>query len=105
MYPPILAGDFNLGTTAISERLSGGFSRFSVLHWSPEVMGVLIGKDDEWPSAQKVIVRGARDLPDFGCMPGTDPRFSPVPSNPLTLWSDHCASIYFRIVPVLDRPS
>jgi hypothetical protein len=106
MYPPILAGDFNLGATAISERLSAGFSRFSILHWSPELMGVLIGKDDEWPSAQKAIVRGARDLPDFGCMPNpAAPGDPPIPSNPLTLWSDHCASIYFRILPVLDRPS
>jgi hypothetical protein len=105
MYPPILAGDFNLGATAIAERLPGSFSRFSVLHWSPEVMGVLIGKDDAWPSAQKAIVRGTRDLPDFGCAPNPDPAQTPIPASPLTLWSDHCASIYFRLVPVLDRPA
>lgn len=79
LYPPIIAGDFNLGLTDISERLSGTFADFSILHWSPEVMGVLIGNDQTFPSKQKVIVRGIRDLPDFGCMP--DPTHGQVPAN------------------------
>jgi hypothetical protein len=105
LYPPIVAGDFNLGHTAISERLPGSLSRFSILHWSPELMGVLIGSEQAFPSKQKVIVRGERDLPDFGCMPNPVSGEPPIPSNPLTLWSDHCASIYFRILPVYDRPN
>lgn len=104
LYPPIIAGDFNLGLTAISERLSGTFAGFSILHWTREVMGVLIGNDEAFPSRQKVIVRGIRELPDFGCMPNPDPTQTDIPASPLTLWSDHCASIYFRILPVLDRP-
>jgi hypothetical protein len=79
------------------------FSRVTTLHWSPELMGVLIGKDSAFPSTQKAIVRGARNLPDFGCRTlgdGTN-----VPSDRLTLWSDHCASIYFKLVPELGAPN
>lgn len=103
LYPPIVTGDFNLGLAAINDRLPSTFSSFSILHWSPELMGVLIGKDQAFPSKQKIIVRGERDLPDFGCMDNPTPGEPSLPSNSLTLWSDHCASIYFRILPVLDR--
>ncbi len=105
LYPPIVTGDFNLGLQAITERLPGTFSGFSILHWSPELMGVLIGKEQAFPSKQKVIVRGERDLPDFGCVANPVPGEPPITSDRLTLWSDHCASIYFRMLPVLDRPN
>jgi hypothetical protein len=109
LYPPILAGDFNLGRGAIEERMppadpSGGFSRYSILHWSPELMGVLIGNEGAFSFKQKAIVRDVRDLPDFGCKSNPDATQPPIPSDSLTLWSDHCASIYFKLLPVLDRP-
>lgn len=105
LYPPIVTGDFNLGRQAISDRLPGAFSRFSILHWTPELMGVLVGNDDAFSAKQKVIARGVRELPDFGCMANPVAGEPAITSNPLTLWSDHCASIYLRILPVLDRPN
>ncbi|MDZ4075489.1 MAG: endonuclease/exonuclease/phosphatase family protein [Hylemonella sp.] len=103
LYPPILAGDFNLGRQDIE--VTAFFPRFGILHWSPEVMGVLIGTEAAFPSKQKVIVRGVRELPgepDSGCK---QVGVWTVPTSSLTLWSDHCASIYFRVLPVYDRPN
>ncbi len=107
LYPPILAGDFNLDRAAI-ERSNPPppFPRFDVLHWSPALIGVLIGAEQAFPSRQKVLLRQALDLPANGCMPSSDPaRWPPVPSDPQTLWSDHCASLYLHLVPVYDRPN
>jgi hypothetical protein len=108
LYPPIMAGDFNLDTAAMDVRFNPPpgtavntfYPRTEILHWSPELMGVLIGKKSEFPSAQKAIVRGVRNLPDFGCAARPDGSFGP--SNTQTLWSDHCASIYFKLVPQLS---
>ena len=109
LYPPIVAGDFNLDRAGIEVRFSpersSFYPRFSILRWSPEVMGSLIGTDEAFPAKQKVIVRSQRDLPDFGCKLNPAPPHQMVPSDPLTLWSDHCGSIYLRILPVLDRPN
>ncbi len=98
LYPPIVAGDFNLGRAAMDKSfLNPGqnLSAFSVLYWSREVMGVLSGAPDRFPSTHGFLVRELRELPDFGCTAGENA----LPSNPLTLWSDHCASIYFKLVP------
>jgi hypothetical protein len=108
LYPPIMAGDFNLGTAAMDVRfnpppgtpVNNFYPRTEILYWSPELMGVLIGKRSEFPSTQLPIVRGLRQLPEFGCAIPADGGLA-LPSNPQTLWSDHCASIYFKIVPQL----
>ena len=93
LYPPILLGDFNLDTAAVG----GGFPRFRQAIWSPEVMGVLFGDETVFPSKQLAYANGGQIVPSFGCIlssNGVD-----LEPAPLTLWSDHCASIYFRIEP------
>jgi hypothetical protein len=100
LYPPIVAGDFNLGTIAINDRIvpGGAFARFDVLHWTPELMGALIGKRALFPSTFAPRILNVMELPPFGCVPGAA-GMPPVPASTLTLWTDHCASIYFRLEP------
>ena len=101
LYPPLVVGDFNLDTAAISPQPTdenpapvGPFPRFDTALWSSEVIGALIGKQAEFPSKQNAYINQAQILPAQGC---------PPPGNnldPATLWSDHCASLFFRLEPV-----
>lgn len=92
LYPPIVLGDFNLDSAAAT----GFFPKLRTAIWSPEVMGVFFGKESNFPSKQTAYANQAEILPTFGCVPV--PNDLPAP-EPLTLWSDHCASIYLRVEP------
>jgi hypothetical protein len=99
LYPPLVLGDFNLDDNAVFPRPTeenpfpvGPFPRFDKALWSPELMGALIGKQADFPSKQRAYIKDAQILPALGCLPDGSP-------DPATLWSDHCASLFFRLEP------
>jgi hypothetical protein len=99
LYPPLVLGDFNLDDNAVfpppteqNPSPVGPFPRFDKALWSSELIGALIGKQADFPSRQRAYVKRAQVVPAFGCLPGNNPA-------PATLWSDHCASLFFRLEP------
>lgn len=84
LYPPLLAGDFNLS----SADASVAFPRFIPAFWSSEVMGAMLGNPNSFPAKQSAYINDARELPVQNCDRG----------DRATVWSDHCA-VYFRIAP------
>lgn len=99
VYPPLVLGDFNLDNAAVFPEPTemnpnpvGPFSQFDNVVWSPEVIGALIGKPAIFPSKQRAYIKGAQILPVLGCLPDRT-------ADPATLWSDHCASLFFRLEP------
>ena len=86
LYPPILAGDFNMGVDI------PGFARFDVARWSfdGDVIGVVVGKAGDFSSSFPAHVVETRVLPGTGC--------ENEGGSTATLWSDHCA-VYVRFEP------
>lgn len=97
LYPPILVGDFNVGSRPDTRFLDSFFPRFKVAVWSNggEVDGAMFG-------------RGAGDIPNFPPAKQTPyaNREQHMPAltdgenceTPAKLWSDHCA-LFFRVEP------
>lgn len=83
LYPPITAGDFNLGEPDVLSH----FLKFEIgAYVGRDVMGVLVGKDTAFPSNQ-------RAYREFVVLP-EDVLFDEAISfcgDPAVLWSDHCA--------------
>ena len=84
LYPPILAGDFNMGSDI------PGLGRFDAVFWSPEVMGVARGKSTEFVSKQTPHVVESLVLPGAGC--------EQQGGSVEVLWSDHCG-LFVRLEP------
>jgi len=97
LYPPILVGDFNIGSRPDTRLLDSFFPRFRVAAWSNggEVDGAMFG-------------RGSGDIPNFPPAKQT-PYANLVQHMPALadgescetqtkLWSDHCA-LFFRVEP------
>ena len=90
LYPPILAGDFNMSPDGSIPDFDRYFERFQIALWSPEVMGMLRGKSDSFSSKQTPYAVESLVLPGPGC----ETKPEPVES----LWSDHCG-LYLRFEP------
>jgi hypothetical protein len=87
LYPPLLAGDFNLFADGLEQHFPG-FAR--VASAPGDVMAVAIGLADRFPSSLRPRIGQSVVLPDLP--PGAscgDPRF---------LFSDHCG-IFVRLDP------
>ena len=84
LYPPVLAGDFNIKPPEIRRDVmnsTGTFGRFSVasLAGDEEEEGILVGKQDEFSASfNRYVIERPRAL----CHRS--------PSDPSPIWTDHC---------------
>lgn len=94
LYPPILVGDFNLGccnNPPDIEEVERNFTRYRMAAWSPENVGVVIGRPEYFRAKQHAYANEVTVIPPT--MPG-----EACDRDPSTLWSDHCG-FYFTVEP------
>ncbi len=98
LYPPILAGDFNIGfadmTTETTEA-ERPLEDFEIVAYAErDVMGILLGDQDAFPS-RFTPTRESQVLPTNVATPVEDEVYcGPIES----LWSDHCG-MFTRFLP------
>jgi len=91
LYPPIVLGDFNMGVRDVLSSHPG----YEIAGYANrEVMGVLVGRQDTFPSkqiahARSLVVPEDREEPSTGGSCG----------NVDKLWSDHCG-VFVQFSPV-----
>lgn len=96
LYPPILVGDFNVGSRPDTRILDSYFPRFEVAAWSNagEPDGAMFGRTGDIPNfppaKQTPYANLVQHMPELF---GND--CSGVPDK---LWSDHCG-LFFRVEP------
>lgn len=97
LYPPILVGDFNVGSRPDTRFLDSFFPRFKVAAWSNggEVDGAMFGRGPgdvpSFPAAkQKPFANRVQNVPALADGENCE--------TPARLWSDHCA-LFFRVEP------
>lgn len=94
LYPPIVVGDINFGTASQPPPVADverDLPRYRWAAWSPETVGVVIGRPELFRAKQRAYVNQVEIIPPT--MPG-EVCFS----DPATLWSDHCG-LFFRVEP------
>jgi hypothetical protein len=94
LYPPIVVGDINFGADyfppSVTE-VEGHFPRYRMAAWSPENVGVVIGRPEHFRAKQHAYANQVKVIP------ATNPGEA-CDRDPATLWSDHCG-FYFRVEP------
>lgn len=94
LYPPIVVGDINFGANDLPppvEEVEGNFPRYRMAAWSPENVGVVIGRPEHFRAKQNAYANQVKVIPPT--IPG-----EACMRDPATLWSDHCG-FYFRVEP------
>lgn len=94
LYPPIVVGDLNFGADNKPppvDEVEGNFPHYRVAAWSPENIGVVIGRNEHFRAKQHAYTSHVRVIPST--IPG-----EACDRDPATLWSDHCG-FYFRVEP------
>lgn len=94
LYPPIVVGDINFGADNRPppvEEVEGKLPRYRWAAWTPENVGVVIGRPEIFRAKQNAYVSQVEVIPPT--MPG-----EACYRDPATLWSDHCG-FFFRIEP------
>jgi hypothetical protein len=94
VYPPIVVGDLNFGANdnpPTRDEVEGAMPRYRWAAWSPENVGVVIGRAELFRARQSAYVNQVEVMPPT--MPGQS-----CSRDPNTLWSDHCG-FFFRIEP------
>lgn len=89
-----MVGDINFGgdyKPPTVEEVEGNFPRYSMAAWSPENVGVVIGRPEHFRAKQHAYANQVEVIPP------TNPG-EPCDRDPATLWSDHCG-FYFRVEP------
>jgi hypothetical protein len=104
LYPPVMAGDFNLGLIRMTAEMAQGygpFTRFRIgVHYSDpigEPEGILSGHPGAFPARYDLKLELGRTVHDITPPPGAPPQ-PRCPPQPSQLWSDHCA-IFARYAP------
>jgi hypothetical protein len=94
LYPPIVVGDINFGKDnnppPVTE-VEGAMPRYRWAAWSPENVGVVVGRSEIFRAKQNTYANQVE------VMPPTNPGEACY-RDPATLWSDHCG-FFFRIEP------
>lgn len=96
LYPPIVVGDLNFGFNNMpptAGEVEGQLPRYRMAAWSPENVGVVIGRPENFRAKQYAYANQVKVIP------ATNPGEA-CDRDPATLWSDHCG-FYFRIEPSL----
>jgi hypothetical protein len=94
LYPPIVVGDINFGQAGIPPPVADverDLPRYRWAAWTPENVGVVIGRPDLFRAKQRAYANQAEVIPPT--KPG-ELCFR----DPATLWSDHCG-LFFRVEP------
>jgi hypothetical protein len=98
LYPPILVGDFNVGSRPTTFLLDSFFPRFEVATWSNggEVDGALFGRGtgnvpNFPPAKQTAYANLEQHMPTLAAGETCE-------NAPAKVWSDHCA-LFFRVEP------
>lgn len=94
LYPPIVVGDLNFGANynpPTKEEVEGSMPRYRMAAWSPENVGVVIGRPEHFRAKQQAYANQVKVMPPT--IPG-----EACYRDPATLWSDHCG-FYFRVEP------
>jgi hypothetical protein len=94
LYPPIVVGDINFGANYYPptvEGVEGSMPRYRMAAWSPENVGVVIGRPEHFRAKQQAYANQVKVMPPT--IPG-----EACYRDPATLWSDHCG-FYFRVEP------
>ena len=94
LYPPIVVGDINFGKDnnppPVAE-VEGAMPRYRWAAWSPENVGVVVGRSEIFRAKQNAYANQVK------VMPPTNPGEACY-RDPATLWSDH-SGFFFRIEP------
>ncbi|MFA6903710.1 MAG: hypothetical protein WC236_11575 [Gallionellaceae bacterium] len=94
LYPPIVVGDINFGANYYPptvESVEASMPRYRMAAWSPENVGVVIGRPEHFRAKQQAYANQVKVMPPT--IPG-----EACYRDPATLWSDHCG-FYFRVEP------